>query len=73
MYKFWLVLTNLVYFAGCPCKLRPVDNFYLGMWPSDKFEFETPGLGQKLYHSVQFHYHIHMKLNYLIQYFDKSI
>ncbi len=25
-------------------KLRPAEHFFCGLWPSDKFEFETPGL-----------------------------
>ncbi len=26
-------------------KLRPGENFFFGMWPSNQFEFETPVLG----------------------------
>ncbi len=25
-------------------KLRPAEHFFFGMWPSDKFEFETPDI-----------------------------
>ncbi len=29
-------------------KLRPAEHFFCGMWPSDKFEFETPDLESML-------------------------
>jgi hypothetical protein len=32
-------------------KLRPADHFSFGMWPSDQYEFETPGTKDKGYHS----------------------
>jgi hypothetical protein len=43
-YKVW---SYLAYFEDFYCEFRPAEHFFLGMWPSDKFEFEAPVLDRE--------------------------
>jgi hypothetical protein len=52
--KFWSNLAYLrAFLVNCgpqelfTDKLRPAKHFFFGMWPSHKFEFETPGLDHR--------------------------
>ncbi len=38
------ILIKINFFEIFPYKLRPAEHFFLGMWPTNRFDFETPAL-----------------------------